>query len=391
METKNNVFTLPTLYKSSVHNHTLEWNISVVGDELVINWGVSGGKIQESKTKIILNSSGRNYEEQGKLEATSRWKEKQRKDGYSERISNVPVLGETMLAVKWEPNKNQIKRWPVWVEEKLDGVRARAYITNGEVVLLTRNKKEILHLEHIKDDLKFFLVNLSKSLENTSTLVLDGELCSPVLGFDQLSGIVRKLEKPDSDEESISYYLFDVDIPNMTYDERYSILNAIYSKLYYLEDGIHHAGLGSVKLLIPRLAYSKDDILKAHDEYVKGGYEGIIIRKVGGCNEKERKESYYIGRRCSNILKYKTFLDEEGTIIGAESGAGSEEGAVIWLIKDPGGKEFYIRPRGTLAQRKQLYMEKEKYYGCLYRYRFQEFTELGYPRFPVGIGFIEDR
>lgn len=392
-------FQLPPLYRLGAYNKSLVWMISFDGQYLVIQWGpvedMKNGSLQISRTAVKTNKSGRNLYEQALSEARSRWKRKQDKDGYSETVIDTAIMNmEAMLCNKWDPHKNQIKRWPVWVEEKLDGVRGRANEdVDGSVILVSRTTQIISFLQHIKKDLSILFKHI-KNILNTyypkmaPIFRTDGELYSTELTFDQVSGICRLTDKsgPNPNEIYIKYYLFDLVVTDkLTYDERYAILQTAYNA-YDAENP-----KSNIKLIIPLIANSKQDILTAHNQYVSQGFEGVIIRKIGGVTAKEREESYYLGRRCSNILKYKEFQDAEGIVIGAEQGKGSEEGAVVWLIRDVNGHEFTVRPRGDIETRKLYYQHYHKFIGQKYRYRFQDLTPDGNPRFPVGIGFVYDR
>ena len=48
------------------------------------------------------------------------------------------------------------------------------------------------------------------------------------------------------------------------------------------------------------------------------------------------------------------------------------------------GKEFTVRPRGTMESRRKLFETGKKYVGKMLTVIYQELTEEGKPRFPVG-------
>ena len=82
--------------------------------------------------------------------------------------------------------------------------------------------------------------------------------------------------------------------------------------------------------------------------------------------------------------KYKEFMEEEFKIIGFHEGTGDEKGIVIWECETPDKKQFSVRPKGTREIRKELYDNGDKYIGKLLTVIFQEYTNDGIPRFPVG-------
>jgi len=85
------------------------------------------------------------------------------------------------------------------------------------------------------------------------------------------------------------------------------------------------------------------------------------------------------------MMKYKEFKDEEVEIIGFEVGTGTEEGAIIYQVKDEREKIFTVRPRGSVEERRKLYKNKEKLLGLKLTIRYQELSEYGVPRFPVAV------
>ena len=87
------------------------------------------------------------------------------------------------------------------------------------------------------------------------------------------------------------------------------------------------------------------------------------------------------------LQKYKEFLDTEYPVIGFKEGEGAEAGCVIWLCRTPEGREFACRPRGTREDRQALFADGASYVGKPLTVRYQELTDEGLPRFPVGITF----
>ena len=77
----------------------------------------------------------------------------------------------------------------------------------------------------------------------------------------------------------------------------------------------------------------------------------------------------------------------ECEIVGYKEGEGLEAGCVIWLCKTDGcqPKTFACRPRGTREDRHKLFKIAEDYIGKMLTVRYQEKTDEGLLRFPVGI------
>ena len=113
-----------------------------------------------------------------------------------------------------------------------------------------------------------------------------------------------------------------------------------------------------------------------HDKFVQDGYEGIMIRDMGGVYESNKRSKY--------LQKYKVFMEEEFEITGFHEGTGDEKGAIVWDCKTKDHKIFAVRPRGTFEFRKKLFLEGSTYIGKMLTVIFQEYSSDSIPRFPVG-------
>ena len=119
------------------------------------------------------------------------------------------------------------------------------------------------------------------------------------------------------------------------------------------------------------------EIHAAQARFVEEGYEGAMVRNLKG--------AYRIGKRSADLQKVKTFLDDEYEIVGFTEGTGGETGCVIWICKIQSGATFNVRPRGTREERQMLFQNGNDYIGKMLTVRYQELTDDGIPRFPVGI------
>jgi ATP-dependent DNA ligase len=118
------------------------------------------------------------------------------------------------------------------------------------------------------------------------------------------------------------------------------------------------------------------DFRRLFSEFVEAGYEGIMLRNADGI--------YRANYRSNDLQKYKEFIEDEYLITGYTQGEGRDAGAVIWVCETADGKEFTVRPRGTMEQRRVWFNAGAKYVGKKLTVIFQELTEEGKPRFPVG-------
>lgn len=118
------------------------------------------------------------------------------------------------------------------------------------------------------------------------------------------------------------------------------------------------------------------DFRRLFAEFVESGYEGIMLRNAMGV--------YRANYRSNDLQKYKEFLEDEYRIIDFKDGEGRDAGAVIWVCETADGKDFTVRPRGTIQQRREWFNDGANYIGKNLTVVYQELTEDGKPRFPVG-------
>jgi DNA ligase-1 len=123
---------------------------------------------------------------------------------------------------------------------------------------------------------------------------------------------------------------------------------------------------------------SEAEMKTQHGIFVQQGYEGIMLRASKGL---------YKNVRSVDLLKYKEFFDDEYEVVGFKEGEGGEKGCVLWTCKTEKGTTFHCRPRGTREDRTELFQKGASYIGKKLTVRFQELTDDGIPRFPVGIAF----
>jgi len=74
--------------------------------------------------------------------------------------------------------------------------------------------------------------------------------------------------------------------------------------------------------------------------------------------------------------------------VGAEEGKGKDKGTVIWICSITSGDDsgtFSVRPKGTFEERTDWFKNYKSYVGKNLTVQFQNLTNGGIPRFPVGI------
>jgi len=357
------------VYKKTSTGKIQQWRAWVektpTGYLLKVESGQTGGKLKETAGQVIdVGKQKRTAEEQAIFEVKSKLKKK-RDEAYYDTIEEAQTQVKLlpMLAHPFTKRKHNIT-YPAYVQRKFDGVRCLAVLNSDKTVtLLSRKGKEFPHLEHIKADV---VANNSDQ-----ALVLDGELYSDTLTFQELVGLVKRVTlKPGNDKQmlEVSLRVYDcVHIMNGSADfqDRYLTIMGITHGAKYLS-------------LVENIGVDNEaQIHEAQRKFVEEGYEGAMVRNLKG--------AYAIGKRSPDLQKVKTFLDGEYEIVGFSEATGNDAGTVIWECKTPEGLTFRVRPRGTREARTEQYQNGNDYIGKQLTVRYQELTDDGVPRFPVGI------
>jgi len=363
-----NIYETQTVYKKTSTGKIQQWRAWVettpTGFLMKVESGQTDGKLTETAGQVIdEGKQKRTAQEQAIFEANSKLSKK-RDEAYFDTIeaAQTQVKLLPMLAHSFTKRKHNIN-YPAIVQRKFDGVRCLAVLnSDGTVTLMSRKGKEFAHLNHIKSD-------VAANNSNTN-LVVDGELYSDTLTFQELVGLVKRVTlKPGNNEQMLEVSLRVYDCVELNNEADFT---SRYETITNLTDGAEYLSL------VENVRVSTEsEIHAAQARFVEEGYEGAMVRNLTG--------AYAIGKRSANLQKVKTFLDGEYPIIGFTDGTGGETGCVIWECQTPDGQTFRVRPRGTQEDRKVLFRNGSDYIGQQLTVRYQELTDDGVPRFPVGI------
>lgn len=356
------------------------WRITVDkrrnGVAIVTEHGYVDGKQVKSERIVTEGKNrGRSNEttvlQQAVLEATSKWNQK-KDSGYDVHASSSPkpILDDQnqkpilpMLALDFHKRGAKDIVYPCYVQSKLDGVRA--VYQSGRI---TSRKGKPFAMQHIIDELD--------ACPGSDGLILDGELYSDAMTFQDIVSVVKtqQYRPDDSRTKKIYFWVYDMIAENVPYEERYERLKRFF-------DSKAGKQLKHVKMLDTKVCKSLRDVKSFHDAYVSEGYEGLILRNAKGL--------YRVNVRSKDIQKYKEFKDDEYEVVDFTQGDGIELGLVLWICITPKTpqKRFTVRPRGTHEERAKLFVKAKSYVGKMLTVRYQELTDDGVPRFPVGIAF----
>lgn len=378
------------------NNRVYTWSISLIDknkDGSVYTISTSHGLIDGKK--VIHNKDieegkvKRTVLEQAILEANRKWQNKKEKELYMEKIelnesktdkSLSSIVVRPMLAknFSFKLYDEQIKKsrafkieFPAYIQRKYDGVRCISYRnSSGEVIIESRTGNAFQNLGLLKEQLNTLFNKLP------SNFYFDGELYTDDIEFEIFVGLIHLHEKNVTPEDillinKIEYYIYDFINLN-------DIDSPFKNRLVFLNDFLNTntKKLNLIKQVETILIKNVEDVQTYHDEFVKEGYEGIMIRDVNG--------PYEINKRSKYLQKFKEFMEEEFKIVGYTEGDGGEKGAVMWICQISKDITVPIRPRGTFELRKKQFLEADKYIGKKLTVRFQGYTKDGSLRFASG-------
>lgn len=424
-EPTGNSWFFEPLYKKSARKSkeghaTSVWQIGFDGKKLVTIYGIIGGKLQMTTRAVVVNKSGRSLKEQGILESRHKHSTKL-DDGYRSVMSDlVSAPKGVMLANDYfkvlKKTRGYTMEFPVYIQCKLDGVRAMCFVGHNEINLesedlelkeisfTSRDHKHYHYLDHLRRE----ALELFRYLPAGS--ILDGEIYmhdyAPKGRFNTIVSSLKNIGKRHKLNEQLSYCVYDIILPypSVTEDRMELLQNTIES--WMVEKGYHSGKFkrdiwshGDTFIKEPKitLVYGEDmesheAILKAQSEYVGMGFEGIMIRHLSSEAEAGSTrfvKALYRESRSDNLLKCKQMKEAEAEVIDVISAKGREEGLALLTLRTPTGIEFNLRPMGSESQRRDWLQRRDELIGKLYTYKYFENTEAGNVRFPTGATAIE--
>ena len=359
--------TFPTLYKRTKTGSIQEWTVWSNIDTVYTEWGQQNGAKQTSSTVAIPTNEGkaneRNVEEQAEFDAGSLWRNKVDK-GYvedpkdaKEQIVFLPMLAHTLK------DKTKLPNGYVFIQPKLDGVRCLAYLEDGEVQLMSRGGK-LYNVPHIAAELNDVLDGFT---------VLDGELYIEGKSCQDITSYVKKYK---TGSEKLVLRVFDV-INIAKPSESFAM------RLAYMNRWFDNFDPETVKQ-VETVYVEASDLDAYHIKFISEGLEGTIIRLPDGV--------YEWGARSRNLLKWKSFEDDEFEVLTVRPGLGKLSKAGIFTCANDKTKAvFDVVMAGTIEQREDHLANKDNYIGKKLTVKYFGRTNDGLPRFPVGIAFKEDR
>jgi DNA ligase-1 len=354
---------LNTLYKRAVNGKINEWTVEIKKNCFRTISGYNDGvKTTSEWTCCAGKNIGKKNEttpkQQALAEAQAMWTKKLELGSY-ESIDDIdtPKFFNPMLAHKFEDHKDKIT-YPVFSQPKLDGIRC---IVRADG-MWSRNGKKIVSAPHIYEAMK-------PLFETNPDLIFDGELYADKFAndFNAICSLVKKTKPTSADleksKESIQYHIYDLPSCSGIFTKRNKAL---------IDIGVPR---GCVIVTTDKVN-NENELMGCYGAYVNWGYEGQMIRL-----DKE-----YESKRSKSLLKHKSFVDEEYTILDVVEGEGNKTGMVgSFVFESKTGHIFNSSPKYSWDECKELWKQRQELIGKSATVKYFNLTPDGVPRFPYVI------
>lgn len=375
---------LPTLYIRDSKGKDRQWNVRTVGDCIIVSHGLVSGKKTDKFTKAKPKNIGKvnetTAEQQALLEAQAKWTYQIEREDYNEDIEQAGKQIRPMLALDYLKVPHRVRWESAIAQPKLDGLRLTSGLRYTDrrtdaFEMLTR-KGETYHLPHMIEPC-VELLKIVNSLCGGKCLALDGEAYIHGMPLQSIVSLARRYQPGET--EKLEYHLFDLVIPDMAFEDRYSLLCE--SVCTYELDGVDN-----LFNVVPCQPIKKCEIAALQGEYMEMGYEGVMIRHAFS--------KYSIAQRSPDLFKFKLFYYDEFKCVGMHL---DKDGNAMLEMEGYAGKKldckdtilindikFDCTPKLTHDIRSKMMDEPEKWLGW-WTVKYQDLTEDQLPTFNVGI------
>ena len=262
----------------------------------------------------------------------------------------IPTF-DCMLAKSWDEIKN--KPDFVFVEPKLDGYRALAFVESGNVSIFTRNGREIEGFSEVENEL----------LSMPSGYVYDGEITGVKNHFQDMQKNVFR--KDDKNKKGI-FNVFDLlrieefvqGKSKASLSARKTMLKNIFADFKQLKyvKAVDHAG---------PMKSDSETVDMLYNMYVQQGFEGVMLKDAVGKYECKRSNSW-------GKVKPNETYDLE--IVDVVEGEGKFKDKLGAFVVDFRGHRVNVGSGYTDKQRVEFWKERVSIVGQIMEVEAQETT-----------------
>lgn len=352
-----------------IHRTTGQYGCkNIIQPDLNIEYG-KGKRTTAEQATLQFNGLLKNYLNKGYkrlIDLTSK--------PYDELLEHEikSLLGETfttdangipkpMLCKLYDDCTGQLAEKCWFVSRKLDGIRALFYYKNGEIHTASRGGRTYdPSTEHLRHDPALIAI-----FEMHPDLILDGELYKHDINFplQRLSGLAR-LDTWTEECGNLEYWVYDY-VSSEPFSQRYETLMEFRSLL---------PENSKIKIIDHEYICGLYKIRRRHDQYVREGFEGLVMRNP----DKE----YGVNKRSSKyMVKMKDRKSEEFTIVDVKEGLRPED--MCFILKTKEGKQFAAKPIGPAEARIEYLYNAGKFIGKKATCNFFYYSADGVPLQPT--------
>ena len=290
----------------------------------------------------------------------------------------IPTFSVALAEAYNEKTAKKVDWEDTWyASRKLDGVRCIGVVDrNGDAKFYSRAGNEFETLGRLSAEIK-----QNPSLWNK---VLDGEVCLvDAEGNEDFQGIIKQIKRKNHTIRTPKYFIFDT----LTHDE---FQNETSERTFWMRDADTLEMFSDIDSdIITHLAQIQiydDEGFETMNEIAKNNrWEGLMLRK----------NDTYKGKRSQDILKVKSFSDQEYIVTGVENkvhrvivnGQEVEEEVMSHVFIEHRGCKVKVGSGFSLEERRQYYAHPETIVGKTITVQYFEETQNQHGefslRFPV--------
>lgn len=214
----------------------------------------------------------------------------------------IPEFNVALSATYNESTKKKVNLakddW--YVSRKLDGVRCIAYVDEyGNVTFFSRAGKQFETLDKVAEEIR---------KHNLCDVVLDGEICLiDENGNENFQDIIKEIKRKNHTIQNPMFLIFDLltleEFDNATSTRTFSERQAALKELFSQND------FHQVLTHLPQsLVKTEKELEKYIQHAAKMNWEGLMLRK----------DAPYQGKRSNDIMKIKSFYEDEYRVVDVE-------------------------------------------------------------------------
>lgn len=290
----------------------------------------------------------------------------------------IPTFSVALAEAYDEKTAKKVNWNDTWYcSRKLDGVRCITIVDrHGDAKFYSRAGNEFETLSRLAAEIK--------GLPTLWNRVLDGEVCLvDKAGNEDFQGIIKQIKRKNHTILTPKYFVFDL-------LEAEEFEAGTSERTFWMRDaealGLFNEIESPVIEHLAQIQVYSDDGFETMNEIAKNNqWEGLMIRK----------NTTYKGKRSSDILKVKTFLDAEYTVTGSDSkmhrvivnGQEVEERVMSHVFIQHRGCQVKVGSGFSLEERRHYYAHPEDIIGKQMTVQYFEETQNQHGeyslRFPV--------